>query len=1215
MSEISPRRHTLPYLVVGVLLLLPIRAVGQGADILTGVVIDRDSLPLVAVAIEAVSLETEIVRRTTTDRLGRFTILFPDGGGQYRMSAKRIGLIPAEVVLIRYADEDRLVWNVQMRAQALRLEDIEVIASSDFDAAWAETIFGWSFSAEELARLPVDILDLSLLAMFVDGVIPIDPTDSTDAAISVGGLGPDANVVTLDGLIANTSTLPREGLESVEVLTDSYDVSMRGYGGASIRARTRGGTNTVRGSVRYSLHDPRLAFGENELSPYGRSSTMNQLSGGIGGPLVRNKFFINVSLMGNVRSNPLRSLNTATPSDLQRLGVAPDSVTRLLGLADQLGLVSGQRFGINQSNRRASALMRLDYMLSDRQTVSLTANWGKQDSDPTRASQLAFTDAAGVSGSSEGALAMSLSSQLGLQWSNQFRASLQRERRDQTPFLYTPRARIRVASELADGSTGISTLTVGGNTGMPSYSRTTTFQADNQISWLSGGGGHRLRLGGNILYSSAESESSSNQLGTYSFNSLADFERGTAASFRRTLAPSVRITRSMSYSVFGSDAWRVSPALQLTYGVRLDGASSPHPPPYNQTLDALFGRRTDRLPSTLAISPSTSFTWTIRGSGPRPALIVRGGARLTRGRGGRGYVSNAQRSTGLADSEQEINCTGLAIPVLNWLAYAGDPNAIPTACLDGTVGDPVSSGVAPTATVFGPDYTVSQSFRTSLSFQRNITSFLRATVSGSYTRGINISSVTDLNLQTSGGFRLGNEADRPVFVSPDDITESTGAVRLTNSRIYEEFGQVRDVGSEGVSEATQFTASLRGSTNDGITVSGSYTWSHVRDRVTAFSGGNVAGDPNVLEWGTSSRNRIHSFSLRFGYPFGTDLEISANGRFTSGTPYTPIVGGDLNGDGSRNDRAFIYFPDAAGTDPAVATGMRQLLANTSPSARRCLEAQFGQIAPRNSCTGPWTSRLDLALDYRPPYLGLNRRLSISVQTSNLLRGLDDLFHGANNAHGWGMNSRPNSTLLFVRGFDPTTRQFDYVVNERFGVSDPRAIASRPPFQLTITASYRFGPDRRRDAVDRLRGIRPASAWRGGGRGSTPGPSQQLTAQSFRERLSTLVMNPTAVALELRDSLGLTADQIAQLTTLGDSVTARTDALVKEVETRVAMSGQTDARALAGLLRTMTGRAMAGARQDLEAVRAILTDGQWGLLPRAVQHGAEEQRAPARRRRR
>jgi hypothetical protein len=1212
MPEISRRRRTLSHLSVGIFLLFPVSAVGQGADILTGVVIDRDSLPLIQVTIEAVSLETEIVRRATTDRLGRFTILFPDGAGQYRISAKRIGLIPAEAVLIRYADEDRLVWNVQMNAQALRLEDIEVTASSDFDAAWAETIFGRRFSAEELAQLPVDILDLSLLALFVDGVIPIDPTDSTGAAFSVGGLGPDANVVTLDGLIASTSTLPLEGLESVEVVTNSYDVSMRGYGGASIRARSRGGTNNVRGSVRYSLHDPRLAFGGNELSPYGRSSTMNQLSGGIGGPIVRNKFFINVSLMGNVRSNPLRSLSTATPADLQRLGVAPDSVTRLLGLADQLGLVSDQRFGADQSDKRASALMRLDYMVSAGQTLSLTANWGKQDSDPARSSQLAFTDVAGVSGSSEGALSMALSSQLGLQWSNQLRASVQRERRDQHPFLYTPQARVRVASELADGSTGISTLTVGGNTGMPSYSRTTTFQADNQISWLSGGGGHRLRLGGNIIYRNIESESSSNQLGTYSFNSLADFEQGTAASFRRTLAPSLRITRSMSYSVFGSDAWRISPALQFTYGVRLDGASSPRPPPYNPTLDAFFGRRTDRLPSTLSISPSTSLTWTIRGSGSRPALIVRGGARLTQGRGGRSYVSNAQRSTGLADSEQEINCTGLAVPLLDWLAYVGDPNAIPAACLDGTIGDPVSSGVAPTATVFRPDYTVSNSFRTSLSLQRDITSFLRATVSGSYTRGMHLPTVIDLNLQTSGGFRLGNEADRPVYVSPDDITASSGAVRLTNSRIYEDFGQVRDVGSQGASEATQFTASLRGSTNKGVTVTGSYTWSHIRDRVTALSGGNTAGDPNILEWGTSSRNRIHAFSLRLGYPFGTDLEVSARGRLTSGTPYTPIVGGDLNGDGSRNDRAFIYSPDAAGTDPAVTTGMRRLLAKTSPSARRCLETQFGQIARRGSCTGPWTSTLDLSLTYRPPYLGLNRRLSISVQTSNMLRGLDDLFHGADNAHGWGMNSRPNSTLLFVRGFDPATRQFDYVVNERFGVSDPRAIASRPPFQLTITASYQFGPDRRREAVDRLRGIRPAPSR--GGAGSA-NPSQQLTAQSFRERLSTLVMSPTAVALELRDSLRLTADQIAQLTTLGDSVTARTDALVREVETRVELSGQTDARALAGLLRSMTERAVAGARQDLAAVRAILTDEQWGLLPRAVQRGAEEQQGPPRRRRR
>ena len=45
----------------------------------------------------------------------------------------------------------------------------------------------------------------------------------------------------------------------------------------------------------------------------------------------------------------------------------------------------------------------------------------------------------------------------------------------------------------------------------------------------------------------------------------------------------------------------------------------------------------------------------------------------------------------------------------------------------------------------------------------------------------------------------------------------------------------------------------------------------------------------------------------------------------SGAPYTPIVSGDINGDGSsRNDRAFIFNP-ATTADTAIANGMARLL--------------------------------------------------------------------------------------------------------------------------------------------------------------------------------------------------------------------------------------------------------------------------------------------------
>jgi hypothetical protein len=272
---------------------------------------------------------------------------------------------------------------------------------------------------------------------------------------------------------------------------------------------------------------------------------------------------------------------------------------------------------------------------------------------------------------------------------------------------------------------------------------------------------------------------------------------------------------------------------------------------------------------------------------------------------------------------------------------------------------------------------------------------------------------------------------------------------------------------------------------------------------------------------------------------------------------------------------------------------------------------MGRIAERNSCIGPWSSSVDLNINYRPAFLGLDRRLSISVQTSNLLRGLDDLFHGADNAHGWGMQSRPNSTLLFVTGFDPDTRQFEYAVNERFGVSDPRAIASRAPFQITISARFQFGPDRRRDAIDRLRGIRPSS---GGGGARGRGAPAQLTASSFGDRLSALVMDPAAIALGMRDSLALTDDQVTRLQTLSDSAAARRAALVKEVQAPVETGGQRDARTLAQLLRTMTGEALSGAREDLAAVRGILTDEQWALLPEEVRQGADAGRPAGRRRR-
>ena len=98
---------------------------------------------------------------------------------------------------------------------------------------------------------------------------------------------------------------------------------------------------------------------------------------------------------------------------------------------------------------------------------------------------------------------------------------------------------------------------------------------------------------------------------------------------------------------------------------------------------------------------------------------------------------------------------------------------------------------------------------------------------------------------------------------------------------------------------------------------------------------------------------------------------------------------------------------------------------------------------------------------------------VSLNTQNLLGGLDELLHGGN-LHGWGAIRSQDNTLLYARGFDPVSNKYLYEVNERFGASRQGANGINIPFQVGVNARLMVGPDRARDAIDAVRrGIRRA----------------------------------------------------------------------------------------------------------------------------------------------
>lgn len=1240
--------------------------IGASTDIITGTVRAENGSPIVGAVVEVTSLETNVTRRARTNAQGKYTLLFPDGGGEYRVVIRAIGLAPATIELRRIADEDRLVADATLSLTATQLSPVQVQARQTPRAGQDLPTPGSierAITPEQAARLPVDAADLLNLALLSPQVVPITATDSTAAGFSVAGQRPDANAITLDGLSFGTTQVPQEALRTTRVVTSTYDVSRGQFSGGLISSTTRSGTNTPQGNFGYSLRDDDLVISGADQSPLSQGYTQNQFSGGYGRAIVKDRLFAFGSVQLRQRQDILPSLFNADRGTLARFGVAPDSVSRFFTVASSKGIAPGAYFDDKRIQDDLSGLFRLDWLMENGSSLTLRADLSWNDQDPSRVGTLALPHTGGTQKSWSGGLMGTFTSIVGDRFLNELKAYYSKNTREARPFVTLPAGRVQVASDLEDGARAVSTLTFGGNTGLPQDGVSSTLEITDELSWLTPN--HRFKLGGLFNLSSFRQDVTTNRYGTYTFQSLADFEANRPAMFTRTLSPTVREGSQVNAALYLGDVWRVNRGLQVTYGARLEGSSFGNKPTYNPLVDEKFGYRTDYVPKEVHVSPRVGFTWTIgmpggrdggqggrggqggeggrggrvgggggraggeaglagflgaMGPGGRGAnpLVIRGGIGEFRSTPNSGLFSQAAAATGLANAEAQLVCIGSNVPTPDWNAFAANPLAIPSTCADG--GNSFVPNVRPSVTVFDRDFEAPRSWRASLGAQRRIFERYNVNVDLSYSRGVAQTGYRDINLATVPRFTLANEGGRPVYVPASSVIPSTGAVSVLESRVHPEFGQVLVVTSDLKSEATQLTVSLGGLTNRGAIFNVGYTLGFSRDQSSgggfggfggvraggsfgsgagSFAAATTAGNPNVREWAPSSFDRRHSITGTLTWPVNLGLEITAMGRLSSGAPFTPLVGSDINGDGSRNDRAFVFDPRSQGLDSALAVGMEKLLANAPGSVRSCLEKQLGRVAARNSCRGVWQPSLELQLNWRPMALGLNRRLMISVTTQNFLSGLDQLLHGKNNLRGWGALRGQDNTLLYVRGFDPVAQRYLYEVNERFGASRQGQNGISVPFQLGVNARLMVGPDRLRDAIDAVRGA--AFGGRGGSRGGGGGPA--VGAGGFALALASF--NPVRQIVQLRDSLNLTLndEQVAKLQAVADSLDARNTALAQEVRKLVEGAGvNPDMAAMMGQLQPKINQLQQHIQESLRQAQGILTPEQWSKLPQRIRSG-------------
>ncbi|MFP5353668.1 MAG: carboxypeptidase regulatory-like domain-containing protein [Gemmatimonadota bacterium] len=1207
---------------------------GATTDIITGTVTRAEvNAPIEGANIEVMSVETNVTRRARTNAQGRFTVLFPDGGGQYRVTARALGLAPTTVMIARQADEDRLVVNIKMSTNPTVLAGVTIQARQNVPREGDRPAPGSverAMNTDQTARLPIDASDLTQLALTAPGVVSITGSDTTAAGFSVAGQSPTANNITLDGLSFGSSQVPQEAVRNSRVITSGYDVARGQFSGGQIASTTRSGTNVAQGNFTYSLRDRNLSVEGEDTSPAAQGFNQNQLSAGLGGPIIKDKLFVFGALQLRRREDIVPNLGNADVNTLSRFGVAPDSVARFFDLASTAGIAPRSILANDRTGDNVSGIVRFDYLTDGGQSLSIRGDYNYSNSDPTRIGTLSLPQTGGDSRNWGGGMAATLTSNFGGRFLNELKLYGSVSKNAGDPFITLPFGRVQVSSDLGSGETGVSSLTFGGNTGLPQAGKTNTFEATNETSWLSEGGAHRFKLGGLFNLQSFERDVTTNRWGTFSFNSLADFEAGTPATYTRTLTPRLREGAGANAAVYLGDTWRVSRALQLTIGARAEGSYFGSTPAYNPAVETAFGFRTDEVPTEFRVSPRIGFTYSLglpeQGRFGPPSWIIRGGIGEFRSAPSIGLVASAAGATGLPDNESQLVCIGAGVPAPNWNQYAQDQSTIPTQCATG--GNQYLPTALPNVTVFADDFSAARSIRSSLGVQRRFMQRYNFNLDVQYARGVALTGYTDVNLRSTPQFALAAEGGRPVYVDPVTIVPATGATSVLGSRLNGSFGQVLATGSDLSSDSRQVTASLGGITSKGAIFNFSYTWAQTFDQGAnglggggpfggMFGGGGggsfgsptTAGNPNVREWAPSNFDRRHTVVGTITYPFSQAIEVTAFGRMSSGSPFTPVVGSDINGDGARNDRAFLFDPSTA-ADPDVAAGMQYLLANAPDAVKSCLSSQLGSAAGRNSCRGPWQPSLDLQLNWRPNFLGLNRRLAISVLTVNTLGGLDQLLHGSDNLRGWGQFRGTDNTLLYVRGFDPVSKAYKYEVNERFGANRAGQNGITVPFQLGIQARYTLGPDRFRDMIrGMIGGGGPGGRGGFGGMGAPGQPGAAAGAQGNAPGgapgggfMGGMNANPVQSIIALKDSIALTAEQVAKLQPLSDSVAAKNKALGEEFQKLLKDAGANpDMGALFGRLRPKLEASQRERAATLKEVQAILTPEQWEKVPERLRN--------------
>ncbi len=972
---------------------LAITALGQSTSgAISGEISDSLGEVIPGATITIKSLETSVIRQVVSRSSGNYRIVgLPPG--RYEIKAERPGFSPeAWIVTVTVAEE--FVVNLSLKPANVTEE---ITVSTDLAGVELANGAQSGLANEKTVRdLPLNGRDVAQLILLQPGVTNSRGSAQTantgrGTRFSTAGARPSQNNFQLDGTTINDTLnntpgsaqgllIGVETIKEFRVLTSTFSAEHGRAAGGVFLAVTKSGTNDFHGSVFEFLRDNSLNarnFFDQQKPEFRR----NQYGAAIGGPIIRNKTFFFGSYEG-LRENKGVGTWGIVPDDNARLGILPSQspITidpRSVPLINLYPRANGQKildtvtgaetgvaefFGLTQRPSRDDFFtVKVDHNFSDKDMVMARYLFDDSFQVLPRFFPQYFNQA------------VNRKQVATIEWRKIIGSSIVNEARfgfnRSTPSELVPTPDDTGVSFIAGqpvGEINITGLTpVGTDRTNPKLFFQNNFQISDSLSINRSR--HGIKLGAVYERFQFNGSSQTRTRGRLRFRTLPDLLRFRVRDLEGAKVPSdfVRGYRQDLFGAFVQDDLKIMPRFTLNIGVRYEFVTTPSEvngkiANLRNILDpnVTVGGDFFQTPKT-GIAPRVGFAFDPFGDGK---TAIRGGFGLFYDH----PLFSTYRSPGFgslpfANTSRLSGAQVTTLPV-DPLAFQGGLKAT----------DQVQFDVQP-----------SYVMQYSLNAQRDI-----------------LGVITSLTYVGSRGVNLWGQSDINTAI-PQILPDGRSFFPANATRRNPNFDQVRGHIQGFNSWYNALSVGTLKRFNKGLQFQLSYTYgkslderSGVGGRLEYTNGQARAFDPydRRLDRGRSDFDVRHNFTANLTYdmPFGKakgipgaiirDWQINSIVMLASGVPFTPLIDGDPDRDGTDDNSA---RPDLVPGVSLTPPGGRTPDLWFNPLALAPPQVGFRGTLGRNTFDGPDWKSVDLSLS-RKFKLSEKYSLQFRVEAFNLL---------------------------------------------------------------------------------------------------------------------------------------------------------------------------------------------------------------------------------------